>query len=132
MKSLLLKAHTEIEVAEDHYKHLLLLRNIIKSQYLNEIGYEFDRQRKCSMGWGFVIGAFICSTIYRRGSTARKAALFLLMGHLFGHSSYRINIDKYFDCVYPIFKEDANEFEKEMKMEEKEAEQSRRLKKNII
>ena len=64
------------------------------------------------MGWGYIFGSVICSTIYRRGKTARKAALFLLCGHAFGHIYNRVNIDKYFDCVYHIFEEDAVEFAK--------------------
>ena len=80
MKNLLLKSHTELEAAEDHYNHLLFQRKMVKSQYLNEMGYEFDRQRLCSIGWGLVVGALICSTVYRKGSVSRKGALFLLMG----------------------------------------------------
>ena len=60
----------------------------------------------CSIGWGLVFGAFICSTIYRKGSISRKAALFLSFGHIFGQTSYRINIDKYIDSVCNIFEED--------------------------
>jgi len=50
-------------------------------------------------------GALINSTIYRKGKTVRKAALFATMGHLFGQISYHINLDQYFDSVHRVFEE---------------------------
>lgn len=70
---------------------------------MNEIAYEFDNQRITSMGWGAIVGSLICSTIYRRGRLLRKFAVFLTFTHLFGQSAYRLNLDKYFDNIYPIF-----------------------------
>ena len=125
MKNALLKAHTEIEAAEENYHQLEISRKVLKAEYMNEIGYEFDKQRRCSLGWGLVLGAFICSTIYRKGSTPRKAALFLTMGHLFNQSSYYMNLDKYIDCVLPIFEDDVAEFEKEERDEERKIQNSR-------
>ena len=69
------------------------------------------------MGWGLVTSSIICSTVYRRGSNTRKAALLLTCGHVFGQISYHWNIDKYFDTVYPVFEEDAIEF---VELEERE------------
>ena len=80
---------------------------VIQGRFLNESAYEFDRQRFNSMYWGLLFGAFICSTFYRRGSTARKAALFLTCGHVFGQISYHWNIDRYFDAVCNIYEADA-------------------------
>lgn len=70
---------------------------------MNEVAYEFDRQRQSSIGWGILFGSIICSTFYKRGNPIRKAALVLACAHIFGQISYYNNLDKYFDCVYPIF-----------------------------
>jgi len=59
------------------------------------------------MAWGILFGAIINATLYRRGNIIRKTALFLTFGHVFAIMSYRHNIDRYFDSVYPIFREDA-------------------------
>lgn len=82
----------------------------LKANFLNETAYEFDKQRKTSTAWGLLLGAFICSTVYRKGSSIRKAAVFFTTGLVFSEISYRWNVDKYFDTVYPIFEEDALEF----------------------
>ena len=76
-------------------------------KFFNEIAYEFDKQRYSAIIWGFVFGAVICATVYRRGRLPRQAALFATSGHVFGQLSYSYNLDKYFDSIYPIFEEDA-------------------------
>ena len=86
-------------------------------RFLNEIAYEYDKQRYSSIAWGFVFGALICSTVYHRGRLPRKAAVFVTSGHVFGQFSYYTNINKYFDSVYPIFEEDAVEYMKQETME---------------
>lgn len=101
---------TNIEAAEDSLKQSEALSRKLKADFYNEVAYEFDRQRICSIGWGLLLGAVICTTMYRRGNPIRKGAVFLLCGHIFGQVSYYWNIDKYFDTVYPIFEEDALEF----------------------
>ena len=70
-----------------------------------------------SICWGLFFGAFISATIYRRANIVRKAALFVTLGHVFGVISHRFNIDRYFDSVYPIFREEAIEYAKQEKME---------------
>lgn len=47
--------------------------------------------------------SLINCTIYKKGRTARKAALFITIAHIFGQVSYQINLDKYFDSVYQIY-----------------------------
>ena len=76
-------------------------------RYLNEQAYEYDKTKFNSMAWGFLFGAFINCTLYKRGTSVRKIALFLTFGHVFGvYSSYR-NLDRFFDSVYPVFQRDA-------------------------
>lgn len=60
-----------------------------------------------SLGWGLVFGSLINATYYRGGNTVRKAALFVTVGYLFSAITHRFNIDRYFDSVYPIFREEA-------------------------
>ena len=85
--------------------------------YINQQAYEFDKVKYNSMAWGFLFGAFINTTLYRRGNPIRKAALFLAFGHFFGVASYLRNLDRYFDSVYPIFERDAVQFSKKEKQE---------------
>lgn len=89
----------------------------MKARFLNEVAYEFEKQRYNSIGWGLLFGALLCSVVYTRGSVPRRAALFLGCGHAFGQISYHWNIDKYFDTVYDIFEEDAIQFAKEEAVE---------------
>ena len=63
------------------------------------------------------MGSFLNVTIYRRGNPIRKAALFLACGHFMGVASYIQNLDRYFDSVYPLFKQDAVSFSQEEKEE---------------
>jgi hypothetical protein len=84
-------------------------------KYLNEQAFEFDKTKFNSMAWGFMIGAFINCTLYKRGNPIRKIALFLTFGHFFGVYSYLKNIDRYFDSVYPVFQRDAKSFTDEEK-----------------
>jgi len=76
-------------------------------KYVNEQAYEFDRVKNNSLAWGLLIGAAVNATIYRRGNTIRKTALFLTFGHIFAICTYRNNLNRYFDSVYPIFREEA-------------------------
>jgi hypothetical protein len=48
-------------------------------------------------------GSLINSTIYKKGRTIRKAALFITIAHIFGQISYHVNLDRYFDSVHQIF-----------------------------
>jgi hypothetical protein len=57
------------------------------------------------MFWGILTASLINSTIYKKGSAVRKAALVLTIGHIFGQMSYHLNLDKYFDSVYAIYEE---------------------------
>ena len=66
-----------------------------------------------SIAWGLISGALINATFYRRGTSIRKAALFVTSGHLFGALSHIYNVDRYFDVVYPIFQADAVKFTQE-------------------
>lgn len=120
---------TNVEAAVDGLKQAEISTRKIKADFLNEIAYEFDRQRQCSIGWGVVAGAIICSTIYKRGNPIRKGALVLACAHLLGQASYYNNLDKYFDVVYPIFEEDAMLF---VKQEERESERRERASGGIV
>jgi hypothetical protein len=70
---------------------------------MNEAAFEFDRQRYCSIIWGLITASIINTTLYRKGSFFRKAAVMVTIGHIFGQVGYHINLDKYFDSVYEIF-----------------------------
>ena len=76
-------------------------------RYLNEQAFEFDHIKYNSLCWGLLFGSIINATIYRRGSTVRKAALFVTSGHVFNLLGHAYNVDRYFDAVYPIFEADA-------------------------
>lgn len=110
MKEVLLKLKTNVEAAEDAVSQSQIAVEQLKANFLNETAYEFDKQRQTSAAWGFLLAAIICATIYRRGSSARKAAVFFTTGPVFSEISYHWNVDKYFDTVYPIFEEDAVEY----------------------
>ena len=69
------------------------------------------------MAWGFLLGSLINTTIYKKGSPIRKAAVFMALGHFFGVASYLVNLDRYFDSVYPLFEKDAVKFSKKEKAE---------------
>lgn len=84
-------------------------------KYLNEQAFEYDKTKFNTMAWGFLIGAFVNCTFYKRGNSVRKIALFIAFGHFFGvYSSYK-NLDRYFDSVYPVFQRDAQDFTEEEK-----------------
>lgn len=76
---------------------------MFKTNLYNEAAYEYDKQRYCGLSWGFVIGALICSTLYRKGNVPRQGALFVTCGHVFGQINYHLSMNKYFDTVYKIF-----------------------------
>ena len=92
-------------------------RDITAINYINEQSYEFDKVKYNSMAWGFLLGALVNTTIYRKGSTIRKAAVFVAFGHFFGVVSYMVNLDRYFDSLYPLFEKDAVQFSKKEKAE---------------
>ena len=48
-------------------------------------------------------GSLINTTIYKKGRSLRKAALFITIAHVFGQISYHVNLDRYFDSVNEIF-----------------------------
>lgn len=75
--------NTNIEAAEDSLQQSQSSLKNIKASYFNEIAFEFDKQRKSSVGWGLVLGSVICATIYRRGSIIRKSAVFWTSGLVF-------------------------------------------------
>jgi len=81
-------------------------------RYINEQAYEFDKTKHQSVAWGLLLASFINCTIYKQGIFIRKAALFVTLGHLFGGIAYMINLDRYFDSVYPISEKDAVKFSK--------------------
>ena len=62
------------------------------------------------LAWGLFLGALINTTLYRKGSLVRKAAMFTFVGHSFSVINYNGSIDRYFDAVYPVFRDDAGEF----------------------
>lgn len=70
-----------------------------------------------SVIWGLFFGACINTTLYRNGNGIRKAALFITSGQLLGMFSHRLNMNRYFDSVYPLFKEEAVEYVKREKEE---------------
>ena len=84
MKDVLMVMHTNKQAAEDSRVGLRQDLDQIKGNFLNEMAFEFDKQRYCAIGWGLVLGALICSTVYKRGKPARQGALFLTCGHAFG------------------------------------------------
>lgn len=106
----ILKGRTNIQAAEDSLSILRNSKRELAVKYLNEQAYEFDRVKYNSLAWGLLIGALINATIYRRGNTIRKTALFLAFGHIFAICAYRNNINRYFDGVYPIFREEAVQY----------------------
>lgn len=83
MKDTILKLKTHIEAADDSLQQLEISLKSIKANFYNEVAYEFDTQRKCSGAWGLLFGALVCSTLYRKGSYIRKAALFVTSGVVF-------------------------------------------------
>jgi hypothetical protein len=84
-------------------------------RYLNEQAFEFDHMKYNSLCWGLLLGAAINATLYRRGSTVRRIALFVTCGHVFNLLSHAYNVDRYFDAVYPIFQADAVKFTQQEK-----------------
>ena len=115
LKNKVLKGRTNLQAAEKSLEKMKQERDLVTIKYLNEQAYEFDRSKYHSMGWGFLLGSLINVTLYKRGNAIRKAALALAFGHFFGVFSYFINVDRYFDSVYPVFEADAVTFSNEEK-----------------
>jgi hypothetical protein len=115
LRNKILKGKTNLEAAKQSLEILHNSKESLKVKYLNEQAFEFDRMKTNSLAWGLLFGAVVNTTLYRRGNTIRKVALFLTFGHLFGMTSHRFNIDRYFDSVYPVFREEAIEFTKQEK-----------------
>ena len=65
--------------------------------------------------WGLFLGALINCTLYRRANLIRKVAMFTLIGHIFSVINYNGSLDRYFDAVYPVFRDDAGDFTAEEK-----------------
>ena len=112
-----MKARTNVEAAEKSFQKMKKERDITAINYINEQSYEFDKVKYNSMAWGFLLGALVNTTIYRKGSTIRKAAVFVAFGHFFGVISQMVNLDRYFDSLYPLFEKDAVQFSKKEKAE---------------
>jgi hypothetical protein len=89
LKAKVLKGRTNVEAARLSLEKLRYSKDHLTVRYLNEQAYEFDHMKYNSLAWGLLIGAFVNATIYRRGSTVRKAALFVTSGHVFNTLSHR-------------------------------------------
>lgn len=103
LKNKIIKGRTNLDAALMSLEKIKNSKEELEVKYLNEQAYEFQRTKITSLAWGLLLGAIINSTIYRRGNTVRKTALFVTFGHLFNVISYQSNVDRYFDSVYPIF-----------------------------
>lgn len=108
----------KLKDSEDRIESLLLIRKQLRSYFVNETSYEFNRARYVSMAYGFMLGVCIVLTIMRYSTPTRKVFACVTFSHFFGQYAIYRKMDYVFDQLYPLFQEDVKNAIRENKLEQ--------------
>lgn len=113
-----MRARSNLESAKNNLLRIKNSEEELKVKFLNQQAYEFDNMKYNSSVWGLLFATVLNLTVFRHTNNIRKAAVFVTLGHLFGHLSYYNNLDRYFDSVYTIYEQDAVKYAIEDQLKE--------------